>query len=345
MKITKMLLPTAVLLVLAAPAFGQQRRDLTPDEQSQYVVSAKAGAVNIVEGDASFKRGKADWDPLIAGDELRTGDVVRTEADGRVELLLNPGSFLRIAEGSEFVFVSTSIHNLRLDLTKGSAIVEASAIDAPIRITAGKTRFSITQSGIYRLGVGADGKAEVWVRKGKLIVAGKTVKGGKKVLMSGTDTPLISSFDKKAQDNFDTWSKDRAKVIIAANRKLSNRAVQRSVSLGFAGGNLWLYDPFYRSYTFLPYGYGFNSPYGGGYRTCNPHFNPWRNNGNGGSVAGGSGYGGGRSGGGAGSGSGGSVGGGTGTGGGMPSGGNGGGSSAPPTRSTYESTSKGRIVN
>ena len=302
MKIIKGAFSAITLLAIALSGFGQDRKPLAPDEQSQYMVSAKAGAVSIVDGDASFKHGKSDWDTLIAGDDLRTGDSVKTGADGRVEVLLSPGSFLRLTTDSEFLFSSTSVYNLRFKVVKGSVIVEASAVDSPIVVTAGGRQFSVVQTGVYRFTVEADGSAVALVRKGRLQLADKTVKDGKKIVVGADATPMISSFDKKAEDDFDIWSKDRAKVLIAANRKLSERAIRRSLSW-HGGGNLWLYDPYFRTYTFLPFGYGYRSPYGGGYNTCNP-YNPWRNyptggSGGGGYIGGGSGsYGGTASGGG-----------------------------------------------
>jgi len=340
MKIIKGAFSAVALLAVALSAFGQDRKPLAPDEQSQYLVSAKAGAVNIVDGDASFKRGKSDWDILIAGDELRAGDAVRTGTDGRVEVLLSPGSFLRLSGDSEFLFSSTSVYNLKLKVVKGSVIVEASAVESAITVNAGKSQFFIVQNGIYRFTAQADGGAVAMVRKGRLRVADNIVKDGKKIVVVAGGTPVITSFDKKAQDEFDAWSKDRAKTLIAANRKLSERAIRRSLSFN-GGGNLWLYDPFFRTYTFLPYGYGYNSPYGGGYRTCNP-YNPWRNNypGNG-TIGSGNGYGGGSGGG---SGSGGSTSAPPSSGGSYSRGSDGAGSyqSAPATRDT-PSTSKGRI--
>ena len=294
MRITRGLLSISALLVMAAAsAFAQDRKALTPDDESQYVVSAKAGGVNIVEGNAFFKRGKSDWDVLIAGDELRPGDSVRTEGDGRVEILLNPGSFLRLAENSEFIFSSTSIYNLKLKIVKGSAIVEASAVDSNLEITAGESRFSIMQNGIYRFSVDADGKAQALVRKGRILFGDGVVKDGKKIVVASGASPFITDFDKKAQDSFDIWSKGRASTIIAANRKLSDRTMKRSLSARMSG-NLWLFDPFFGAFTFLPYGSGFNSPYGFSSYRSNPYCDPWRNGfggsyGNPGSLGGNSG--------------------------------------------------------
>jgi hypothetical protein len=257
-----------------------------------------------------------------------------------VEVILSPGSFLRLSGDSEFLFSSTSVYNLKLKVVKGSVIIEAAAVDSPIVVEVGGTRFSVVQTGLYRFAVEASGSAVAMIRKGRLQIADKTVKDGKKIVVDGDAAPMISSFDKKAEDDFDLWSKGRAKTLIAANRKLSERAIRRSLSWRGAG-NLWLYDPFFRTYTFLPFGYGFNSPYGGGYRTCNP-YNPWRNyptggSGGGGYIGGGSGsYGGTASGGGSSSGGsyskGGSSGGVTGTGSGSVS--------SPPTSGSAGTVTK-----
>jgi hypothetical protein len=294
-----MLSAAAIIIALTTSTFGQDRKPISADEQSQYVVSARAGAVNATEGTSDFKRGRSDWDPLIAGDDLRAGDTVRTGDDGLVEVLLNPGSFLRLAPNSEFVFSSTSTHHLRLKINRGTAIVEASAIDAPITVKVGdSTEFSIARAGLYRFVLEPDGRALATVRKGRIEFGGKKVKDGKMIIV-GANQPVIASFDKKVEDEFDLWSKGRSRALIAANKRLSQRIIRRSVSLAW-GGNLWLHDPGY-GYTFLPYG-RFRSPYGGGYQTCNPYYNSWRNYGNGNSGGGyaGGGSGGGYSGGGSG---------------------------------------------
>ena len=104
-----------MLLVNAAHA---QSRD-------QYVISAKAGGINYVSGDVSIKRrGDAQWQSVTTQDDLVDGDVVRSGANGRVEMLLNPGSYFRAAENSEFELTSASLDMLQVKLFKGTFIVE-----------------------------------------------------------------------------------------------------------------------------------------------------------------------------------------------------------------------------
>src|SRR5688500_20348166 len=62
-------------------------------------------------------------------DDLRAGDRVRTDFDGRVEILLNPGSYLRVGGNSEVEMSNNSLDNLALRLIKGTAIVEATGVD------------------------------------------------------------------------------------------------------------------------------------------------------------------------------------------------------------------------
>jgi hypothetical protein len=105
-------------------------------------------------------------------------------------------------------------------------------------------------------------------------VTGLVVKSKNKIVVEGV-SPLTASLDKKDEDTFDDWSKDRAKTLVAANQKLSNRALNRSL-LSAWGNSFWVYNPFLNGYTYLPGWYGFSSPYGFGYSTfCNPYYRRW----------------------------------------------------------------------
>lgn len=276
----KLIIAGVALLVTTTASFAQGRKQLPRLEKTQFLVSANAGWVNVVEGDVVFKRGEADWDMLITGDELDTGDAVKTGSDGRAELLLNPGSYLRLSDSTEAVFTSTSLDDLAVKLVRGSAIVEVSSVDgwtgALLKLTTPKGQVSIVRGGVYRFNVDESGRSEVLVRKGRLVIEGNTavtVKEGNKVVLGG-DSAAIATFDRKAEDQFDLWSKTRAEILVAANKKLSSRALSQ-VAFGLSPGSFWLFDPFRRCYTFLPGFWGFRSPYGPRYSSCNPYYNPW----------------------------------------------------------------------
>src|SRR5712691_6888782 len=98
--------------------------------REKFVISARAGGVNAVTGRATMRaHGNSDWQQLTIKEDLETGDVVRTGLDGRVEMLLNPGSYMRVGENSEFELTHNSLENLEIRLISGTAIVEVTGAE------------------------------------------------------------------------------------------------------------------------------------------------------------------------------------------------------------------------
>ena len=316
------LIAAVAILLFAMPILAQNRQAIPRDEMSNYVISAKAGVVNLVEGEARILRAQpsAVSEMLLSGDELQSGDTVKTGANGRAEILLNPGCYLRLGADSVFVFLYDNFTSDKLKLLQGSAVLEASAIEGPILVETPKANFQIARGGLYRFNVGSDGKAAVAVRKGRVSVGDTTIKEGKSAVVEG-GTSVIAKLNKRDFDALDDWSKGRAKSLIAANSRLSDAGMRLTLGMTFMR-NSWIYDPFCRCYTFLPFAGGFASPYGWDYPVCNPYgyyYYPGRRSNNGG-WAGGGGNGGGNPSSGVGSGSGGTSGGGSSRGGGAGSG-------------------------
>jgi len=271
MRITRVVVGIAAILLAATSVFAQDRKTIPRGEMNKYVVSAKAGVVNLAEGDARVIRARPFAMPemLISGDELQSGDTVKTGQNGRAEILLNPGCYLRLGEQSEFVFLFDNFTSDKLKLLRGSAVLEASAIDGSILVETPKASFEIARDGLYRFNVGADGRAEVAVRKGRVLVGVTTIKEGKRAIVEG-GTAAIAKLNRQDIDALDEWSKERAKSLIALNSGLSNVGMRRTLGMSFMR-NAWIYDPFCRCYTFLPIGGGFASPYGWNYSVCNPY--------------------------------------------------------------------------
>jgi uncharacterized membrane protein YgcG len=336
MRITRLGLTMLAILLSATLALAQDRKPISTSEMSKYIVSAKAGVVNVVEGEGTVTRARpfAIPDMLISGDELLTGDTVKTGPGGHAEVLLNPGSYLRLGEASEFIFLFDSATGNRIKLLRGSAVIEASAMDELIFVETPTTKFALARVGLYRFNIPSDGKAEVAVSKGRVLIGNSTIEQGKRALVEGTTT-AIAKLNKRDLDGLDDWSKNRAKALIAANRGLSNRGMSNTLGMAFMY-NAWIYDPFCRCYTFLPYAGGFASPYGGNYSVCNPYWSYYSNRGynNGGWYGGGSNGSGQPS---SGSGSG----GGSSSGGGRGSGGGGGHQPPPPPRTSAPDRSVG----
>ena len=267
-------------------------------QNSRFVISAKAGGVNYVSGEVLVQQKDASrWQPLKVQDNLEAGDLVRTGMGARAEVLLNPGSYVRVAENSEFSFADTAIDTPRINLNKGSAIIEATGLEdakLDIEIVTPQTKVAIIKKGIYRVSVLPGTNAtEVAVRKGEALVGNDalaTIKGGKKIVASGGNTQ-VAKLMKSDRDDFDLWSEQRAKMLTEANNKLTTSQINSAFSgfnaSGFNSFSLfdspslalfnspyglfsvlpggWIFNPFYSCYTFLPFYSWYSSPYGYNY--------------------------------------------------------------------------------
>ncbi len=268
---------SAFLLVIFATDSIAQNRE-------KFVISAKAGGINAVTGQATVHgRGESEWQQLMVTDDLNSGDRVRTDRDGRVEILLNPGSYLRVGGDSEVELADNSLDNLELRLLRGVAIVEATGgdgVELNINISTPHTKLAIVRHGLYRLSVvPGDNTTELIVRKGRVLYGSSQtkVKGGNKVVFNGANVSVAKLTDeekkKKNRDEMDVWSADRAKSLALANKRITDRMMTsafsswRGFGWSFRSSGLWFYNPRSFCYTFLPYGYGWGSPYGGSYTT------------------------------------------------------------------------------
>jgi hypothetical protein len=199
MKTFKIAATAITLLTLAAVSFGQSKTSRRSPVDN-YLVSARAGGVNLVQGDVTYKGNKTEWDMLIAGDELNDGDIVKTGSTGRLELLLNPGSYLRASSDSELVLTNASLDELNVALKRGSFILEAAAIDSwtgtLITLTTPTVTYRVAQGGLYRFNVDSTGRSEALVYKGKLIAGDRMVKNGRKVSGDVASAEPVF-FDKK----------------------------------------------------------------------------------------------------------------------------------------------------
>jgi hypothetical protein len=278
-RFTKISIATMVLMTLLA-ASGN----------AQHLISSKAGFVNRAEGKVFILRQDSENGEkgrASLGTQMRDGDRIVTEADSRAELLLSPGSYLRLNENSEVRAVSTSFMQMRFELVKGSAITEISTSteqvstinkNNPVEIVTPNGPVSIAKDGLYRFDITEAGTL-VQARQGELtlgtreqFLAGKAFKlgRGKAIRLDGSNAakPEIAKINKDVADQFDTWSFSRAQTLMAANLSALRRS-RTTTAMGYG----WMYDSFYNCYTFIPgrglyfspYGFGFFNSFGSMY--------------------------------------------------------------------------------
>lgn len=239
-----------------------------------YVISAKAGGVNYVEGKVAIVRKDGKSGLLLKSDRIEIGDKVSTGADGKAEILLNPGSFVRLGANAEFEFLTTDLENLKLKLSAGSAIFEVYADkEFKVALDLPDAGVELTKSGVYRVDVLADGSGKISVWKGKFIIGDEEVKAGRAAVVKGKTATAIAKFDRDNKDALDIWSDLRAKEAAAINKRLQRNALTNSLLNSYNRGSwnmfgtfgVWVFDPFSGRWCFLPFGQGWRSPYGYGY--------------------------------------------------------------------------------
>ena len=285
------LLSAAFVLCCSVATLAQNRE--------KFVISAKAGGINAISGEASVHgRGETDWQRLSITDDLDAGDRVRTAFDGRIEILLNPGSYLRVGGNSEVELMDNTLENLEVRLLRGTAIVEATGADGlelNIGISTPHTKLAIVRQGLYRVSVVPGDATELIVRKGRVILSDShtKVKDGNKVVFSASNV-MVAKLTKeekklKEKEEFDVWSKERGQTLARANRRITDRMLNTafaSYNDPFARGRfgLWFFNTRVGCYTFLPFYYGWRSPYGSDYWTTayyHPNYNYYPRSGGG----------------------------------------------------------------
>ena len=246
-----------------------------PVALAQTANPAVPGTVNYVEGSASIE-GRMLNQRSVGSAQLEPGQVLET-ANGRAELLLTPGVFLRVGENSTVRMVSPDLLNTRVEVGRGRADIEVDEIhprnNIEVTVAGGSTR--LLKNGFYAFD--AD-KHNVRVFKGEaeLIETGDMqkqlkLKGDRQVELAGNEAVKSVSFDRdQAEDSLYSWSSLRSQYLAEAN---INLASQYAGYGGWAPG--WYWDAGFWGYTWLPgdgllwspFGWGFYSPryiyYGG----------------------------------------------------------------------------------
>jgi len=261
---------TAIIAIVVSVGSG-----FAQTAPSKFLISAKAGGVNEVVGDVTVERDGGRVGRLFKGDEVQIGERVSTGTDGKAEILMNPGSYIRLGPSSSFEFVSTDLDDVRIKVRSGSAIFEVfGAEDFKVSVNAGASNFTLLETGIYRLDVAANGIASLSVWKGKVRggEGAKAVQGGRRVEFTGSEY-MVAKFDRDAKDELTLWSSDRAKTLSRVSASLRPDQLRDPLISSFWGRSwnlynsygLWVYDPSFRSFCFLPFGFGWYSPYGYGF--------------------------------------------------------------------------------
>ncbi|HEV1285060.1 MAG TPA: FecR family protein [Bryobacteraceae bacterium] len=152
--------------------------------------------------------------------EIGEGSVLRTEL-GRAEVLLTPGVFLRVAENSAIRMLSNQLSDTRVELLRGSAIVEVSheAVNPPDTLIYKGWQVRIPQDSVARLD---SEPAQLRVLSGtaEVLTDGDS---GIVTVQRGEVLPLASVLVAEqattpAADAFNIWAMNRSSVVSEDNQ-------------------------------------------------------------------------------------------------------------------------------
>jgi hypothetical protein len=202
----------ALTPLLGLPAFAQS------------VISAHSGLVHFSDGAVFLDDQRVDQ---AAGkfDQMNNGSELRTE-QGRAEVLLTPGTFLRVGSNSAIRMLSNKLEDTRVELLRGSAVLDQDSDalpDTSVTVLFNLDQVRIEKSGRYRFD---SEPPQVKVQDGKVLVTadGKSIEAvaGDVVPFDGKLTArklLHDSGSAKSGDDLDTWAEARNHSVDQSNQE------------------------------------------------------------------------------------------------------------------------------
>jgi hypothetical protein len=227
----------AFLMVLGntpLPAPAQDFQDSDDNDDIEQTVAR----ISYISGQVSYGRGDDpdDWDPAITNLPFTLGDRIYSSPDGRAELQLPGGNFVRIGRGSYLTALTLTYDTKQFYLGSGTVTVHIRRIDPDeiFEIDTPSVAVTFDTPGRYRVEVDDDGDTRVIVRRGTAIVAADgrevTVEQAE-MRITGMDSPRYEIVGLRAADAFDRWVDEREGRFERANRGADRYANERIVGL------------------------------------------------------------------------------------------------------------------
>ncbi|HUB78921.1 MAG TPA: FecR domain-containing protein [Bryobacteraceae bacterium] len=230
----------------------------------QAVISTRSGLVHFFEGNVTvagqpLEQHFGKFASIPEGAELRTGQ-------GRAEILLTPGVFLRVGEQSAIRMAATALTDTKVELLAGSAMLESGDAAPGTSVTLLYKNWTVRQDhqGSYRID---SDPPRVSVRGGSVVVAAA---GDAPVTVAeGNDLPLEAVLapektpETETHDALSQWADGRAQSISADNAISADIQDPAAVSGNYTPADAFTYFPLlgYPSMVTSAGAYGGVSPY------------------------------------------------------------------------------------
>ena len=235
---------------------------------AQQVNVGRPGMINYTEGQVSLDGTEVAYN-AVGRAAVAPGEVLQT-ADGRAEMLLTPGVFLRMDHNTAVKMVDPSLIDTQVELQQGTALVEVDQVarENHLNVVTGGVTTQLTKKGIYQFQANP---GLLFVYDGEAVVAQNDrsieVKKGH-TLALGTPEVKTQKFDRDQASALYDWSKLRAEYVAEANAASAQMIVVDNPAWYMGTG--WYWNPWYDSWAFVP-GMGYiASPFGLGFGFYSP---------------------------------------------------------------------------
>jgi hypothetical protein len=236
-------------------------------ERQRGADSVLPGTVNYIEGQVAIG-GQPLNSQSVGSAELQAGQVLSTR-NGKAELLLTPGVFLRVGDNSSVKMISPTLTNTEARVDKGRAMVEVDQIHRAndLLVAENGATIRLLKTGLYDFDANQRQirvfKGQAQVQEGDQQVK---VKGSHEVTLNTGGKVKAKKFNKKTDEgDLYRFSRLRSDYLAEANAK----AAPRYVNNGWYGagwyGPGWYWDSWVGGYTFIPGGGILYSPFGWGF--------------------------------------------------------------------------------
>ena len=242
---------------------------LSASVDTQHSHPANPGTLNYVEGQASIGN-QPVTSSSVGSVELEEGQSLTTQA-GKVEILLTPGVFLRVADNTSVKMISPNLANTKVQLDKGRAMVEVLEIrkENDIQIGQNDATTKLLKKGLYDFD--ADHQ-QIRVLKGavEVYVKDQNIKVNDRRALALSDQGKLNArnYDTlRYEDEFFRWNALRSGYLSEAGIDEAREYV--GAGPGWYGpgwyGPGWYWNPWWSVWTFLPADGIYYSPFGWGF--------------------------------------------------------------------------------